>query len=394
MYSFEKSESRKNTNAEKYTLMQEKFDTTDIIPLWIADMDLDSPDFVQKALQKRLEHPIFGYEMFPISSYEAQIDWLKRHHNTNYKLSEVLYSHSVTSSINIVIEAFTNIGDNVIVQTPVYAPFFTSVKQQNRKVLLNPLVQDEHGYYKFNIEELKNKIDNKTKLLLLCNPANPVGRAWSKKELEEILELCIKNDIVVFSDEVHCDLVYEPYRHIPFSTLKGAENITISAYGVGKSFNISGLACSTIYIQNQELKDKFLDVYSKYHLGQGNSLSHVAFEAAYMYGDDWNKDLKEHLYKNYKSLEKVISKYQNLIKMAKQEATYLAWLDCRGFNMSDKKINSFFINEVKLGLNRGLFFGNNGRGHIRLNFAVSSAVMIEVTNRLDKALEKLSIENT
>jgi len=385
-YNFTNSTPRENTNSEKYTLREEKFGTRNIEPLWIADMDLDSPIFVQKALQKRLNHCNFGYELFPNSAFNEQIKWLKRHHNTSYSINDVLYSHSVTASINVAIEAFSDITDNIIVQTPVYGPFFTSVKAQNREVLFNELKKDENGYYTFDIKDLKNKINNKTKLLLLCNPANPVGRAWKKEELQELVDICIKNNIIIFSDEVHCDLVYEPYKHTALSTIKGAKNIAISAYGIGKSFNLSGLASSSVFIQNDKIKQTFQKIYNKYHFASGNSLSHVAFEIAYKYGDNWNKDIKEHLYENFLLLEKCLNKYKHLVKLTPLQCTYLAWIDCSAMNMSDKKINNFFIKEAKLGLNRGIFFGSAGKGFVRLNFAVSKEKMKKIISLLNTAL--------
>lgn len=385
-YDFTSSSNRKNTNSEKYKLSEEKFGTNDVEPLWIADMDLDCPSFIQDALKKRLEHPIFGYEMFPKSAFIAQINWLNQNYDTSYTINDVLNIHSVTSSINVAIEAFSNEGDNIIVQTPVYAPFFTSVKQQNREVLLNELKIDTQGYYRFDIENLKEQINDKTKLLLLCNPGNPVSRAWNKKELAEVLDICIKNNIIVFSDEVHCDLVYEPNKHTAFSTLEGASEITLSTYGIGKTFNLSGLTLASIFIQNKTIKNKFLKVYNKYHYGDGNILSHIAFESAYTNGHKWLSEVKVHLNENCKELVKVINKYPSIIKMCKVEATYLAWLDCSGMKISDKKINNFFIKEAKLGLNRGIFFGNNGRGHVRLNFAVSKEKMTKILLQLDNAL--------
>ena len=256
-YDFNLSFNRQNTNAEKYALVQENFGTNDITPVWVADMDLNSPPFVKKAIQKRLEHGIFGYEEFPISAYKAQISWLKKQHNISFELKDIFYSHSIVASINVAIEAFTCKDDNIIVQTPVYGPFFTSAKEQNREVIYNELIKDDNDFCTMNLESLKKQITKNTKLLILCNPHNPVGRAWSKDELEKLLDICIKNNIIVFSDEAHCDLVYEPYKHIPFASLDGAKNISISVYGIGKSFNLSGLATSTVFIQNEDIKKRY-----------------------------------------------------------------------------------------------------------------------------------------
>jgi len=293
IYDFSASTCRKYTNAEKYTARQSLFGTEDIIPVWVADMDIDTPDFVIDAVKKRLEHPIVGYEEVPDSSYNAQIQWMKKHHGVEYKLQDMLYSHSVVASMSAVIEAFSDVGDKVIVQTPVYSPFFHSVLDHDRELLKNSLKQNEEGRYVFDIEDLKSQIDDKTKLLLLCSPHNPVGRVWKKQELQEILDVCLENNIVVFSDEIHSDLVYEPNKHIPFSSLDGAKDITITAIGVGKTFNMAGFSMSSIVIQNEDLKKKFLKTYKKIHFADGNALSHVAFESAYLNGEVWLQDLKK-----------------------------------------------------------------------------------------------------
>ena len=334
-----------------------------------------------------------GYEEVPTSAFEAQIEWIKKEHGIAYKLEDMLYSHSVVASMNLAIDAFSEVGDNIIVQTPVYPPFFHSVLEHNRELLKNPLKQNRDGRYSFDIEDLKSKINERTKLLLLCSPHNPVGRVWKKEELAEILEVCLNHNIVVFSDEIHSDLVYAPYKHIPFASLnQDARDITLTAIGVGKTFNMAGFAMSCIVIPNPELRERFLKAYKRVHFAQGSVLSHVAFEAAYRDGREWVEDLREHLWHNYLMLKEVCDKYSNLIKIIPIEATYLAWLDCRGMNLSNRALRKFFVNEAKLGLNAGLSFGREGDGFMRLNFALSSAKMAEVIRRLEKALRLYSRE--
>ncbi len=387
-YDFTTSACRKDTNAEKYTLREELFGTQDVEPVWVADMDIDTPDFVLNAVQERLKHPIVGYEEVPKSAYEAQREWMFQEHGFSYSLSDVFYSHSVVASMSVAIEAFSEIGEGVIVQTPVYPPFFHSVMNSKRKLIKNSLKQDEDGKYIFDIEDLKAKIDENTKLLLLCSPHNPVGRVWRREELEEILAVCLENNIVVFSDEVHSDLIYAPSKHIPFASLNNAaKEITITAVGVGKTFNMAGFAMSSIIIQNKELKIKFQEVYNRIHFAQGAVLSHVAFESAYRNGKEWLEDLKIHLYSNYKALEELCLEYPSLIKIVPIEATYLAWIDCRGMELKNVDLKRFFIIEARLGLNNGMSFGREGSGFMRLNFAVSSAKMLEVIKRLGNALE-------
>jgi len=260
-YDFSKSACRKDTNAEKYTLREELFGTTDIEPVWVADMDIDTPNFVLSAVSERLKHPIVGYEEVPRSAIEAQIEWMKKEHGITYAIEDVFYSHSVVASMCVAIEAFTQKGEGVIVQTPVYSPFFHSVLNLEREFVKNPLKKRDDGRYRFDIEDLKSKIDKNTKLLLLCSPHNPVGRVWKKEELEAILEVCLERTIVVFADEIHSDLVYAPNKHTVFATLsEGAQKITLTAIGVGKTFNMAGFAMSSVVIQDEDLKNRCLGI--------------------------------------------------------------------------------------------------------------------------------------
>ena len=389
-YDFSRSASREKSNAEKYQLKEKLFHTTDLLPMWVADMDIDTPDFVIEAVQKRLEHPNFGYEEMPSSAFLAQIAWLKRHHDIVFKEEELLYSHSVVASMNVAIEAFSEVGDKIIVQSPVYPPFFKSVTQHNRKVLFNPLKKDVSGEYRFDFDDLRSKIDKDTKLLLLCSPHNPLGRVWRREELLELADICLEHNIVVFSDEVHSDLVFAPNKHIPFASLSEAvrEN-TLTAFGVGKSFNLASFAISTVAISNKLLREKYQKVYDKIHFAQGTALGHVAFENAYMYGDVWLCELKEHLQKNIIMLEEVCKKHNDKISFIAPQGTYLAWLDCSNMHLHERELRDFFVKEAKLGLSAGISFSKEGSGYMRLNFAVSTEIMKEAMARLELALQRL-----
>jgi cystathionine beta-lyase len=386
-YDFSTHSDRENSRAEKYTLREELFGTQDVLPAWVADMNINTPNFVIDAVKKRLKHPIIGYESMPRSAFEAQIRWLESEHGISYELEDLLYSHSVVASMDLAIDAFSEMGDKIIVQTPVYPPFLSSVKEQKRELLINPLKQASDGRYLFDIEDLRAKIDEKTKLLLLCSPHNPVGRVWQKKELEEILELCLEHNILVFSDEIHSDLVYAPNRHIPFASLnQKARDITITAIGVGKTFNMAGFAMSSVAIANRALRERLLQSYRRVHIGHGSVLSQVAFEAAYREGREWLSELKVHLMGNYELLVEVCKKHEDIIKPVPIEATYLAWLDCRGLELNNRGIKEFFIKKAKLGLNLGLNFSKEGSGFMRLNFGVSRDEMQDIVRRIDMAL--------
>jgi len=388
-YDFSSTVSREGSNALKYTLREKLFGSEDILPLWVADMDINTPHFVLDALQERLKHPLFGYEEIPKEAFEAQQAWMKKVHGVFYDIENFFYSHSVVASIRVAIEAFTEKGEGVVVQTPIYPPFIESVKRLDRKVVKNPLKQKSDGTYCFDIEDLKSKIDRDTKLLLLCSPHNPVGRVWREDELREILSLCREHNIVVFSDEIHCDLIYDGYRHIPFSSLgEEAKEISLSAIGTAKTFNMAGFAISSVVISAPELKKRFKEVYDRVHFAEGSILSHIAYKAAYQSGYEWLEALKKHLYSNYRMLESLALKYTPYIKVTPIEASYLAWIDCRGMGVSDKEIRRFFTQEAKLGLASGVSFGREGRGFMRLNFAVSSDTMQEIVKRLESALQR------
>jgi cysteine-S-conjugate beta-lyase len=386
-FDFSHSTSREKTNAEKYVLRKKLFGTDDVLPMWVADMDIDTPSFVIEALQERLRVPNFGYEEFPSSAKKAQIEWLDRHHNIRFEEEELLYSHSVVASINAAIEAFTEVGEKIIVQTPIYPPFLKSVTQHNRKLLLNPLKRDQNGEYRFDFDDLKSKIDKDTKLLLLCSPHNPVGRVWDQEELAELGRICEEYKIIVFADEIHSDLVFKPYKHTPFASLsKTLRQRCVSAYGVGKTFNLASFAISTVIISNKELREKFSKVYNKIHFAQGTSLGHIAFETSYIYGDRWLEDLKMHLQKNIALLEDICKKHNEKISFRAPQGTYLAWLDCSKMGLDARGLKDFFVNEAKLGLSPGFSFSKESSSFMRLNFGVSTQMMQEAMNRLNKAL--------
>ncbi len=372
---------RAHSNAEKYTLRQKLFGSEDVLPLWVADMDIVTPPFITEAVQERAKHPIYGYEMMSDSAYEVQIAWLKRRHGLHVKREELLYSPSVVASINMAIAAFTKPGDKVIVQPPIYPPFMKSVTHHGRKVLLNPLKQDEAGVYRFDFDDLRSKIDSDTKLLLLCSPHNPVGRVWSRAELLELGEICLEHNIIVLADEIHSDLIFAPHKHTPFSALsKEIAAITLSTYGPGKTFNLAGLSISTLHVSNSELREKIEKVYEQIHFAEGTVFGHVAFEAAYREGDAWVDALMQYFTCNVHSLRQTLEDTPLTCKAP--EGTYLAWINCRALGLGDRALRELFVNEARLGLSPGISFGKEGSGFMRLNFAVPHIVMNRATQLL------------
>ncbi|WP_345987565.1 PatB family C-S lyase [Sulfurimonas sp. HSL1-2] len=387
---FDRVTVRSGGNAEKYALRQKLFGTEDVLPMWVADMDIETPLCVRTAVMKRAEHPVYGYEEMPRSAFEAQCTWMATRHGVTMAPEELFFSHSVVASISAAIAAFTDPGDEVVVQPPIYPPFVSTVRHRGRRVLSNPLRQDEEGIYRFDLEGLEQQITPKTKLLLLCSPHNPVGRVWECTELEALAEICLRHGITVFADEIHSDLVFAGHKHTPFVSLgEAVRRITVTAIGPGKTFNVAGLAVSTVAITDTALRERFKAVYDTIHFAQGTVFGHAGFEAAYREGAAWLEALLGHLQGNIDRLADLTARFET-IAFRPPEGTYLAWLDCRrmGFE-SDKALREFFIREARLGLSPGISFGREGSGFMRLNFAVPTPTMDEALYRLEGALQRL-----
>ncbi|WP_345969782.1 PatB family C-S lyase [Sulfurimonas sp. HSL1-6] len=384
---FDRVAERSGGNAEKYALRQKLFGTEDVLPMWVADMDIETPLCVRDAVMKRAEHPVYGYEEMPRSAFEAQCSWMAHRHGVTLEPEDLLYSHSVVASISAAIAAFTAPGDEVVVQPPIYPPFVSTIRHSGRKVLSNPLRQDAEGIYRFDLEGLEKQITPKTKLLLLCSPHNPVGRVWERAELEALAALCLRHGIRVFADEIHSDLLFAGHRHTPFIALgEAVRAITLTAIGPGKSFNVAGLAISTVAMTDAAMRAEFKAVYDTIHFAQGTVFGHAGFEAAYREGEAWLEGLLVHLQGNIDKLSELVGRYEQ-IGFRPPEGTYLAWLDCRkmGFG-SDKALREFFIGEARLGLSPGISFGREGSGFMRLNFAVPTPTMDAALARLEGAL--------
>ncbi len=392
MFNFETSVDRAQSNAEKYTLRTTLFRTNEVLPMWVADMDIKSPSCVISALKERVEHEVYGYEIMPDSAYEAQILWMQRRHSITVQREWMFYSPSVVASINVAIRAFSSEGDGIIIQPPVYAPFESSITNNRRKVIKNPLRRDHTGRYCFDLDDLRAKITCKTKLLILCSPHNPVGRVWQRDELAALANICLEHNIKVISDEIHSDLVYAPHVHTPFAALSDAvRDITLTTVGPGKTFNLAGMSISTVVIADVLMRECFEAEYRSIHFAEGTSLGHVAFEAAYRDGEMWLEALLAHLQENIEKLQSVLHVHSSMITCNIPEGTYLAWLNCDKMALKDSELRTFFIEKARLGLSPGLAFGKEGSGFMRLNFAVPSDTMSEALERIDNALKGCNI---
>lgn len=384
-YNFDEIISRDGTNCIKYDGREWIFKTTDVLPLWVADTDFRTPDFIVDAIKERAAHEIYGYTFKPDSYFDAITGWMNRRHNWEVKKEWISFSPGVVAGITLAIETFSKPGDGIVVQPPVYFPFFESVKGTKRKMVENPL-KIENGRYTFDFDDLKSKIDNKTKLLLLCNPQNPGGMVWTQNELDELASICLENNILVISDEIHSDLVFKGNRHIPFTSLseEAAKN-SIICMAPSKTFNVAGLASSLVIIPDKTKHARYERTLNVGHLGMGNIFGSVALEAAYAHGDEWLGQLMDYIWENYLSLENFIRENLPKIKVMRPEATFLIWLDFREYGMNDQELMKFTVEKAKVGLNNGGRFGTGGDGWLRLNIGCPRTVLEEGLNRLKTA---------
>lgn len=388
-YNFDEIPNRIGTNCAKWDNRRAIFGRDDVIPMWIADMDFGVEPAIVKAMEERLKHEVFGYTYSPDSYYKSVINWMQKRFQWKIEKDWIKFTPGVVPGVNSIIAAFTKPGDQVILQTPVYHPFYRLIKNNDCEVLENPLVYDGSNY-KMDLENLKEIITDKTKMIILCSPHNPGGRVWTMKELKELGEICIENNILVVSDEIHGDIVYKPNKHTVFAQINDEfANNSIICTAPNKTFNIAGLETANIIIQNEKLRKQFEIQLDKHCIHGPNIMGAVALEAAYVNGEQWYNQLMDYLNKN---VEFVLNYFENKIpkiKVQRPQGTYLLWLDCSQLNMSNDELNKFFINKCKVGLNNGKMFGYAGEQFQRMNIGTSRKIIEEALNRIENAINSL-----
>lgn len=392
-YNFDEIIDRKNNFAAKYDELMLKYGKDDLIPMWVADMDFKAPQPVIDVMRERLDQGIFGYTARPDSYYESISQWLSKRHGWNVDPKHIIHSPLVIPSINVIIKEFTKPGDKIIIQTPVYSPFFDVVSNNNRELLLNPLKLVD-GKYGMDYENLENAAKSGAKMLLLCNPHNPVGRVWTKEELKKVGDICLKYGVKVISDEIHSDLIYKGYKHTPFGMISDEffkNSITCSA--PSKTFNIAGLQASYVIFPSEEEKQVFDHAWTLIDIKRNNCFSLVATKAAYRHGEEWLDQLIEYLQGNVDLVIDYCEKYIPKIKAMRPEGTYLIWIDCRELGMDKDQLNKFMIEKVKVAFSAGNGFGIEGEGYIRMNIACPRAIVQEVLDRLKTQIRDIDNNN-
>jgi cystathionine beta-lyase len=386
-YNFDKIVNRENTACYKYDWRKNYFGTEDVLPMWVADMDFKTPPVIIDAIKKRLEHEILGYSFRPDSYYRSIIKWMKNRHAWEIKKEWIGFSPGVVPALNMAVMAFTEPGDHVIVQPPVYFPFFSAVTKHDRKLAYNPLKLTD-GKYFMDYKDLEEKLDRKAKIIILCNPHNPTGNVWAENELEKLIHICKKHDTIIVSDEIHSDIIYRGYKHIPVESLSpGVSNRIITFISPSKAFNLAGLSTSVFITSNEMLMSKFNAIIDKLHVGSGNIIGTVALEAAYEDGEEWLEQLRDYLQSNLAMLSDFLQNNVPQVKLIEPGATFMVWLDFRELGMNNEQLKKFIIGEAGLGLSDGPIFGKEGSGFQRMNIACPKKVLIEALERLEKAVK-------
>ena len=380
-YNFDEEINRKNTNCAKYDGLKKYFGYEDLNPLWVADMDFKTPAFINDAIIKAASNSLYGYSVDTPKLYTSIINWQKNEHDWQIEQKDIFMINGVVPAYSACIEAFSEIGDEVIVQTPIYPPLFKCVTANERKVVVNELKKDENGYYTMDLEDLEKKITSKTKILALCSPHNPVGRVWSKDELEKLANICIKHNIIIVSDEIHSDITFKKFTPLA-SISKEIANQTITLNSAGKTFNIAGLNCAYAISKNEEILNKFKKIAIKREINSINFFGYVSTKAAYENGSLFVKELKSYIMSNILFTKDYLKNSNSKIDFFIPEATYLLWLDFSRTSLTHNEIKNKLLTKCKIALNDGVSFGSNGNKYFRLNTALTQ-------NALKIALEQL-----
>jgi cysteine-S-conjugate beta-lyase len=386
-YEFHKEVNRLNTASEKWDEVENLFGDKDILPMWVADMDFRAPEPVIEAIKNRAEHGIFGYTARTQSYFDAVINWMKRRHNWEVEKEWICHSPGVVPALSIIVQAFTNPGDKIIIQPPVYYPFTHVIERHGRTIVPNAL-KFENGQYRMDYEDLEGKIDSSTKLIIISSPHNPVGKVWTKEELIRLGEICLKHNILIVSDEIHFDLIYKGYEHTSFASISDefAQN-SIICTAPSKTFNLAGLQTSNIIIPNEEIRAKYSDALETLSIGMISTFGLVATESAYRFGEEWLDELMQYLQQNLDFLKDYIETNIKALKVIQPEGTYLVWIDCRGLGMDAKALERLMQKEAKVALDEGYIFGKEGEGFTRINIACPRSILEEGLRRIDRAVQ-------
>ena len=388
-YNFDQIIDRKGTNASKWEpqVLNQLFGEEDLLPFWVADMDIKVAQPIVDAIVKAAEHGIYGYSIRPEEYYKAIIDWTEKRFGWKIDKEWIDYTPGIVPAVNYAIQAFCMPGDKVVIQQPVYYPFSNAINNNGCHVVSNDLVFDGEKY-NMDFEDLESKLkDPKVTMMILCSPHNPVSRVWDLEDLKKVAQLCLENNVFLISDEIHNDLVYSGYKHTIFG-LVGEEfldNLMVCT-APSKTFNLAGMQSSNVIIPNPVHRQRFRRILEKNSIGGQNPLSIVSLIAAYTEGEEWLEQLLEYFEGNIKFIEEYLKEKLPKAKMIKPQATYLAWIDFSGYESDSKKLEELMAKKAKVAMDGGTWFGDQGAGYMRLNFACPREMLKKGLDRIAAAL--------
>lgn len=388
-YDFDSVINRQGTSAYKYDKLQEFFGRTDLLPLWIADMDFATPPCILESLHKRLEHPILGYTREPDEWSTTIVEWQRSHHGWNIDPRNLRFINGIIKGLGLAIAYLVAPDEKIIIQPPVYHMFSHVINGNRRQLVRNPLRERPDGLYDMDFAHLESIIDSKCRMLILANPHNPGGVCWSRETLQRLADICYRNNIIVVSDEIHADMTVFGHRHIPFASVsEKAAQCSITFGAPTKVFNMPGIVSAWCVIANDELRDRFFHFLESNELTEGNLFAMPAAVAAYQHGEEWRQAMLKYVEQNIIYVEDYCRTHMPQIRPIRPEASFLVWLDCRQLRLNDDQLQSLFINRAKLALNAGCSFGCGGEGHMRLNVATPRSILQQALDQLCEALKQ------
>ena len=383
---FDKVIDRRNTRCLKYDFAKRRGMPEDVLPLWVADMDFATSSYIEDALIERAKHGIFGYSEVQTPYFEILENWLKKHHNWDVQEKWLIKTPGVVFALAMAVKAYTEIDEGILIQAPVYYPFYEVIRDNGRKIVENELYLGDDNRYHIDFEDFEDKIiSEKVRLFILCSPHNPVGRVWTAEELVKLGDICVKHGVIVVSDEIHADFVFKGRHHVFASLKKEFENISITCTSPSKTFNLASMMISNIFIPNPELRRKFRKQLDAAGISQLGVLGLVATEAAYSKGEEWYQAMHAYVEANINYTKEYVEKYLPGVKMTDLEGTYLVWLDFRETGLTVEELEDLILNKARLWLDSGKIFGKAGEGFQRINVACPRATLTEALERIRKA---------
>ena len=389
-YDFDKHIDRRGTDCEKWDGLMDDYGRSDLLPMWVADMDFTAPPEVLEAVHKKVDQGALGYPIIPDSLRDAIRAWEKSHYGWEFGREAISWAPGVVAGLSFAVMGLTKPGDQIIIQTPVYMPFYRTVREAGRIIVKNPLVYDEEkGRWTMNFEELESLITPTCRTLILCSPHNPVSRVWSREELDRLADIAIRKNMIIIADEIHQDLIYSDAKHTCIASLPGMDKHTVTFIAPSKTFNIAGMKASVAIIPDELLRGIYVSVIERFHLNSINILGITAMEAAYGKCGEWHRELVAHLEGNRDYMEAFVKERMPKAHMDHPEGTYIFWIDFRGYGLSEKSLNDLLVNEAKVALDPGTWFGVEGDGFARINIGTTRALLTEGLERIAGALERL-----